>query len=218
MNASLMNWQLNGLVLAGGKSRRMGRDKGSLIYPHLSSLDQRSRFHAILSLFCKQTFLSVRPSQAGALHTRVPLIVDSVEGEGPGVGLLSAHFLVPDASWLVLACDLINATANDVRALCEAHFHETDQAFRTKRGGPQATCYRHENSISEPLFAIWTPDALCALKKDHAAAREKSSPQKTLSRLRVQTVLPAKRSVLLNVNEPHEAMHNRVLQGADFTA
>ena len=40
------------------------------------------------------------------LRAHHPLIVDSVAGEGPIVGIRSALAAHPDVAWLVLACDL----------------------------------------------------------------------------------------------------------------
>lgn len=51
------NDKIYGLVLAGGKSNRMGKDKSRLHYhgqPHALFL------YKLLSKFCEKTFLSVR--------------------------------------------------------------------------------------------------------------------------------------------------------------
>ena len=54
-----------------------------------------------------KVFVSVRASQASEpTRAHRPLIVDSVEGGGPIVGIRSALAAIPGAAWLVLACDL----------------------------------------------------------------------------------------------------------------
>ena len=52
-------------------------------------------------------FVSVRANQtADPARAQRPMIVDSVAGEGPIVGIRSALAAHPDVAWLVLACDL----------------------------------------------------------------------------------------------------------------
>src|SRR5271163_4282800 len=98
-----------GLILAGGASSRMHRDKAALLYRGKTQLDRAfdlARGHV------DQVFVSVRASQA-AERTRSlrPLIVDMAdlgmgEGVGPIVGIRSAMAANTDVAWLVIACDL----------------------------------------------------------------------------------------------------------------
>jgi molybdopterin-guanine dinucleotide biosynthesis protein A len=93
-----------GLILAGGSSSRMQRDKAALPYQGKSQLD---RAFDLAARHVGEVFVSVRASQAGdPLRSHRPLIIDSVAGEGPIVGIRSALAARPDIAWLVLACDL----------------------------------------------------------------------------------------------------------------
>src|SRR3979490_3209957 len=95
---------VHGLILAGGSSSRMHRDKAALQYRGKSQLD---RAFELASRHVSPVFVSVRASQTAApTRAQCPLIVDSVAGEGPIVGIRSALAAHPDAAWLVLACDL----------------------------------------------------------------------------------------------------------------
>ncbi len=93
-----------GLVLAGGLSSRMRRDKATLEYRGKSQLE---RAFELAARYLPEVFVSVRAGQAAdPSRVRYPLIVDSVPGEGPIVGIRSALAARPEVAWLVLACDL----------------------------------------------------------------------------------------------------------------
>ena len=95
---------LHGLVLAGGESRRMGRDKATLHYGGRTQLDAAFE---IVSRHCEQAWISVRAAQAhDPVRAALPRIVDGVVGQGPIAGIAAAQAAHPDAAWLVVACDL----------------------------------------------------------------------------------------------------------------
>ena len=105
--------KLYGLVLSGGKSTRMGTDKGLIAY---HQIPQRDYLYALLGEVCEKTFISLREEQQTDLPSEMETIVDLNEFKGPYNGLLSAHKKFPGVAWLVLACDL---PLMDVRALKE---------------------------------------------------------------------------------------------------
>ncbi|MEK6624769.1 MAG: molybdopterin-guanine dinucleotide biosynthesis protein MobB, partial [Bdellovibrionota bacterium] len=95
---------LYGLVLAGGKSSRMGQDKGALQYHGQS---QGQYLYKLLAQYCTKTFVSCRNDQESSSHLReLPQIHDRVIDMGPAGGILSAMLTYPEARWLVMACDL----------------------------------------------------------------------------------------------------------------
>jgi len=95
---------LQGLILAGGSSSRMHRDKAALQYHGRSQLD---RVFELARRHVPEVFVSVRANQTtDPTRAHRPMIVDSVEGEGPIVGIRSALAAFPTHAWLVLACDL----------------------------------------------------------------------------------------------------------------
>src|SRR5204863_9286839 len=84
---------LYGLVLAGGRSTRMRRDKAALAYQGRTQLE---RAMALLTAHVSRAFVSGRPEQGGdAVRPRFALIQDAHENIGPVVGLLAAqaHYL-----------------------------------------------------------------------------------------------------------------------------
>ena len=97
-------WVDVGLVLAGGRSTRMRRDKATLAYQGQNALD---RAMELLDPCVAQAFVSVRPDQrTDPARARYAQVVDAQEGRGPIAGIAAAQQLAPDAAWLVLACDL----------------------------------------------------------------------------------------------------------------
>lgn len=136
---------LYGLVLAGGRSSRMQRDKAALRYQGKNQLD---RAMELLGSDVEQAFVSVRADQrTDPIRARYPQVVDIHEGFGPIAGIAAAQALKPDAAWLVLACDLPFLDAATVTHLI-AHRDPT----RT------ATAYRSSHdALPEPLCAIYEP-------------------------------------------------------------
>jgi molybdenum cofactor guanylyltransferase len=181
-----------GLILTGGLSSRMHRDKAALIYQGKSQLD---RAFELASRHAARVFVSVRSSQA-AEPTRAhrPLIIDSVDGEGPIVGIRSAFAAFPGTAWLVLACDL--------PFLSDAAL---EQLLAERDPGLLATAYRStHDGLPEPLCALWEPAAAAALSAYQAGGER--CPRKFLIQHphAVRLLEPRDRHALDNVNTPEE--------------
>jgi len=181
---------VRGLILAGGSSSRMQRDKAALPYRGVSQLE---RAYRLASGHVPEVFVSVRAGQASdptrAAH---PLIIDSVDGEGPMVGIRSALAAHPDSAWLVLACDL--------PFLSDAALQ---QLLRERDPSGLATAYRSvHDGLPEPLCAIWEPAAAPALARYQAEGGR--CPRKFLIRQHARLLEPKDRRALDNVNTPEE--------------
>lgn len=182
--------KLYGLVLSGGKSTRMGTDKGLIPY---HGVPQREYLYDLLSQVCEETFISLREEQEVELPSRMRAIVDLNEYRGPYNGLLSAHKKYPDAAWLVLACDL---PLIDLEALKEL----ISKRDTTK----QATAFAlKENPLPEPLCAIWEPHAFAASVK-YLNSGNGTCPRKYLINHDTKLVFPKNENVLLNANSEGE--------------
>src|SRR5258708_20959396 len=147
-----------GLILAGGASSRMHRDKAALQYRGKSQLD---RAFELASRHVSPVFVSVRANQtADPTRAQRPMIVDSVAGEGPIVGIRSALAAHPEAAWLVLACDL--------PFLSDAAL---SQLLRERDLAGLPTAYRStHDGLPEPLCALCDPGAPAAPESYHAGA------------------------------------------------
>lgn len=167
------------LILAGGKSSRMGSPKHMLPLP--SGLPLYTRIAAVLSeaypgatvhisLARESTFdheVKVNKSSGWDVMIRtekeleipIKLIYDNEDGGksdiGPAAGLLAAHRRDPQATWIVAACDYPLISVQTIAQLRKAH---------TDKSG--VTCFENANGILEPLLAIWSPEALEKLRQN----------------------------------------------------
>jgi molybdopterin-guanine dinucleotide biosynthesis protein A len=179
-----------GLILAGGSSTRMRRDKAALSYGGKSQLD---RAFELASRHLTKVFVSVRANQtADPTRAQHPMIVDSIAGEGPIVGIRSALAAYPDAAWVVLACDL--PFLSDTALV---------QLLRERDTAGLATAYRStHDGLPEPLCAIWEPAAAAALASYQEAGGR--CPRNFLIQHAARLLDPQDRRALDNINTPEE--------------
>lgn len=189
---------VHGLVLAGGRSRRMGRDKAALV---IRGETQLARAVALLERHLAEVYVSVRgdqeddPARAG-----YRLIVDRYDDLGPAAGILSAFDADPGAAWLVLACDLPNVDDEAIAAL----------VARRRTDAPAVAFASSHDGLPEPLCALWLP-ASARLLRD-AVAEGVSCPRKVLIRAGVPLLEQPRADALDNVNTPDDL--SRVAGGA----
>lgn len=181
--------ELFGLVLAGGKSARMGRDKGSIQYHGVS---QRVFASRLLSDFCDAVFVSCRQEQVPMIEPDLQPLVDAFENLGPTSGILTALRFKPDVAWLVVACDLPFLSHRSLRALVEA---------RDK--SKVATAYQNpDDRLPEPLIAIYEPRSQAGLLE--AVKNGRNCPRKFLLQSDCKLILPESPDAIANVNTPED--------------
>lgn len=181
---------LYGLVLAGGHSRRMHRDKALLQY---AGRTQLQRAFELLTPRVQASFLSVRADQradpARAGHAQ---IVDLTEGLGPIGGIQAALHAQPQCAWLVLACDLPFLTAATLdHLLARRDPRRLATAYRSSRDG-----------LPEPLCAIFEP--ACRAPIDQWIAAGKRCPREWLAASDALLLEPLESQALENVNTPEQ--------------
>ena len=181
---------LFGLVLAGGRSSRMKRDKAALAYHGATQLE---RAWELLEPFASRRFISVRADQADdALRAGYPQIRDTLPDGGPAAGILAALESHPAAAWLVLACDLPFLGRETL-----AHLVARRDPARV------ATAFRSaHDGLPEPLCAIWEPASRQPLRAAVAAGR--GCPRKFLVGARPALLDPPDPAALYNMNATHE--------------
>lgn len=177
---------VKGLILAGGKSVRMGRDKARLDYNGKTSVEH------VAELMRKQRIephLSVRSEQADSI---LPQIADSFLNLGPMGAILSALQTDPNYAWFVVACDL---PLLDQETL--------NQIVTGRSPGSVATAFlNHETGFAEPLITIWEPKAYHRLLSFLALGY--SCPRKVLINSDTKLIEPQDPKRLMNVNTPED--------------
>ena len=180
---------LHGLVLAGGLSTRMQRDKGLLDY-HGEA--QREYAAGLLARYCRQVYLSCRPDQAPEPGGKFPFLPDTFTGLGPKGGILSALRHQPDTAWLVVACDLPLLDDETLHFLVS---HRDPSRVATAFLDP-------EGKFPEPLVTIYEPRSYPVLLQMLGLGY--SCPRKTLINSDVALLRAPNGKALTNVNEPAE--------------
>ena len=180
---------LNGLVLAGGKSVRMGYDKGSV-----SWFGKEQRYHVadMLGPLCKDVFISCRADQKQQIDPNYAVLEDSFIGLGPYGAILSAFREQPDRAWLVVACDMPLLETETFKFLIEKR---KISAVATAFNSP-------ENEFPEPLITIWEPKSYPVLLS--FLSQGYSCPRKVLINSDVNLLQAPNVDALTNVNTPDD--------------
>lgn len=147
---------LLGVVLCGGKSMRMGSDKGLLLQHGKSwSVTVAEKFIAQNMPFV----VSVNAAQTQAYKNHFnadALVIDTEEKPGPLRGLLSVHKLHPTKDLLVLACDMIEMQNLTIQTLLNNYIQFPNFDFYAY----------HNGQFWEPFCGIYTSKALANFKDE----------------------------------------------------
>lgn len=148
--------QWTGVVLAGGRSSRMGRDKALIALDGITLLD---RAIDLLRPHAKEILVIGDPAKYAPAHATV--LPDDVPGRGPIGGITTAMRRARYVRLLVLACDLPGL--ND-RLLV--------QLKQGLGGTVDAVVPRHGDGV-EPLAAAYHRHAIDAFQQRSAAGHLK---------------------------------------------
>ncbi len=182
---------LCGLVLAGGRSSRMGTDKASLLHPDGRTLGRRC--HDLLGeAGCAAVYLSLRADQEvpDGFADKAPEVLRDADGSsGPVSGILAAMAARPEADWLVVACDLPRL---DLATL--------EHLLSSRREGELFLAYRSEfDSLPEPLCTWYSAGA-----RETVVNGGFSCPRKILIRSGCRLLEPMTNGALDNANTPED--------------
>ena len=182
---------MKGLLLAGGRSRRMGTDKATLTFH--DGKTQIERGLELLNSVCDECFLSVRADQG----TDGNAIIDAFGEIGPLGAIASAQQAHPDIAWLVLACDL--------PLLEEQHLQSLVDGRDTAR---EATYFTSStDGFPEPLCAIWEPSSTSIVRS--AVDDGNRCPRSVLKNLNGHALPSPGLWTLANINTEADALEIR---------
>lgn len=179
-----------GVVLAGGQSRRMGRDKALLV------VDGRPMAAVVADALrgagCSPV-LAVGGDAVALADLGVPVVADGWPGEGP-LGAIVTALAHTRAPTMVVACDLPWLSAEVIATVIAAAARPgVDVALATTQIDPAAA------ARDEPMCACWQPSAASVLAARFAAGER--AVHAAFDSLRVCRV-PVPATALRNVNVP----------------
>jgi len=186
----MTNTPVYGLILSGGKSKRMGHDKALLARDGQSQL---SYMVAMLESQVEQVFVSTRDDQKDELERRqFAQVIDRYNDMGPLAGILSAMDEYPDVDWLVIACDLPNIESETISHLC-THC-SPDHPF---------TAYvSSHDGLPEPLCAIYRAGSAATIRE--FSDQGIHCPRKILIRADTHLIEQLDPASLDNINTPDD--------------
>jgi len=174
-----------GLVLTGGKSLRMGKDKSFINY---HGKPQQEHLYNVLKTFLPKVYISHRSGQK--IVSGLDNIEDQFKIESPLNGILSAFQHNPKVAWLVVACDMPLIGTKEVSLI-----------LKERKPKKLATCFLGTDQKPHPLFTIYEPNAYQSLKK-HAS--KSISPRAFLMANDINIVTATSNDFLRNANSPEE--------------
>ncbi|MCF6296873.1 MAG: NTP transferase domain-containing protein [Flavobacteriaceae bacterium] len=176
---------VQGLVLAGGKSSRMGQDKTQLSYYGKPQLEHTV---SLLEKNLLQTFVSVAQNQELGDYE---IIQDKFVDLGAFGAICSAFQHNPNKAWLVLATDLPFVDDTVIQLLLK---HRNPKKIATAIKGKS-------KQFVEPLITIYEPKAYSVLLG--YLAQGYSCPRKVLINSDIE-IVEVNDALIRNINTPKE--------------
>lgn len=179
------------LLLAGGKSQRMGKDKAGLLYNGQTQLERMVDLVQPLQI---PVHLSLRPDQTPPEGVTLSPIYDhgAFANSGPLGGILSALTDYSASAFLVIACDLPFLDFTTLQYLID---HRSEAHL--------ATAYKsNHDGLPEPLCAIWEPHSASISKEK--LKNEIRCPRKILIQENSHLIELPNPEALDNINTPEE--------------
>lgn len=150
---------LTGVILCGGQSTRMGRDKGLILQGNTPWAEYMAEK---LLPFQIPVVFSVNQRQLEAYSTQIPgrFILDDLDLPGPLNGLLSVHKQLPSRDLLLLACDMPDLDTSTIGGVIDAYHSATRQIPAVDINlAPDFYVYQLE-AFAQPFCGIYTSKGL----------------------------------------------------------
>lgn len=182
---------INGLVLAGGKSKRMGKDKGAMQW---QGKEQHYYMADMLQEFCDDVYISCRKNQEEKLDKEYKTLTDTFLNFGPSGGILSALRSNRDKAWLVVACDLPLLDKQTIHFLIQ---NRNPELIATTYKSPH-------DGLPEPLITIWEPKSYAILL--NFLGKGITCLRKVLINNEKKVLEAEYPETLMNINTPEDAL------------
>jgi molybdopterin-guanine dinucleotide biosynthesis protein A len=185
------------VLLAGGESRRMGRDKAGIIF-HDEPLWRR-QLRVLRDLGPEKVFVSAR-TESSWLPDDTELLLDEPPSRGPLSGLTKALIQMQTSHLLVLAVDMPFVTREQLRLLC---------SLVTEGSGVVPVI----GERTEPLAAIYpreaAPEFIAALAGTDFSLQRLISKLVAAGKMRTFLVPEQDQRLYLSLNEPDDLKEGR---------
>src|SRR5438477_7754567 len=183
---------INTVLLAGGESRRMGRDKPTLLFRGAPLW--KIQFSLLRKLNAKKIFLSARADPSWR-PTDVEFVPDEAPSRGPISGIAATLDRIESGHLLVLAVDLPFMNENHLR-------------FLGQRVAPGRGVLPTIGQRAEPLAAIYPVEALpsftAALSGRDFSMQTLTEHLSEMGQLSVVPVPANEERSYLNLNQPSD--------------
>jgi molybdopterin-guanine dinucleotide biosynthesis protein A len=190
---------LEGFILIGGASSRMGEDKAQLRLGGRTFVERAA--HALAAVAAATRVVSSRPEHA---RIGLPVVADVFQNAG-ALGGIHAALRACRAPWAAfVSCDLPFVTGEML-----AHLAARREA------GVEAVAPRQEDGRPQPLCALYARDA-CLPVAERMLRADERRPRALLAEVRTRWVefaelsgLTGAENFFLNVNTPHDLAQAR---------
>lgn len=150
---------LTAIVLAGGRSRRMNREKSLL------PVGGKTLIETIVAQIrpCFEHILISAANKGPFAFLNLPVVEDEAPGQGPLPAILTALRASPHAGNFILACDI---PVIDIPFM---------QMILTRSRRFEIVVPRYRDGKTEPLFAAYDRSVIPAIEKQLAAGEQRIS-------------------------------------------
>jgi molybdopterin-guanine dinucleotide biosynthesis protein A len=186
---------ISAVLLAGGESRRMGKDKATLLFRGKPLW--QIQLELLRKLESTEIFVSARTDPAWR-PVNVHFVADDPPSRGPLSGLAAALARMRAKHLLALAIDMPFMTEKYLRFLCG-------------QVEPGRGVLPKIDNRAEPLAAIYPQEALAnvqsALSENDFSLQTVTGRLVTAGKLRLMSITDEERELFLNLNELADLQH-----------
>lgn len=166
----------------------MGTDKYRL------SFNGKAQYQHIADLLTQlgiSVYISSNQQQLNDIPAEFNIIPDKYDAIGPMGGILSAINYLPDASWLVIACDLPFIALQNIEMLVSNRNQAAD-----------VTTFQLNERFFETTFSIYEPSAFQWLNR--LRIEENYRLQAAFKKMKLHILQPDNARDFMNVNTPED--------------